>query len=108
MPSPFNPVRNPLIILIHEIGLVLYQQGNEFVLSSVEGEKFFSNIEEAFNNYCRLSDDKDLFFDVEAVVENEVIQSYVDAFDTSGVALDWDLKEYDIFGNEVDMNQDRV
>ena len=100
--NPFNPVANPLV-LISEFGLVLYQQGQEFVLVSVEGEAFFSGVEEAFNHYCRLSSDSQLVFDDFDSVEDEEVQSYVEAFDTSGVALDWDEKCYDYFGNEVEI-----
>ena len=101
--NPFNPVANPLV-LMSEFGLVLYQQGQEFVLVSVEGEAFFSTVEEAFNHYCRLSSDSQLVFDdFDAAVEDEEVQSYVEAFDTSGECLDWDLKCYDYFGNEVEI-----
>ena len=62
MSSPFNPVANPLV-LMSEFGLVLYQEGQQFVLVSVEGEAFFSTVEEAFNHYCRLSSDSQLVFD---------------------------------------------
>ena len=105
--SPFNPVANPLV-LMSEFGLVLYQEGQEFVLVSVEGEAFFSDIEQAFNHYCRLSSDSQLVFDDFDSVEDEEVQSYVEAFDTSGQTLDWDEKNYDIFGNEVDFNDQRV
>lgn len=107
MKDLFNPVLNP-ILLMSEFGLVLYQEGFQFILVSEEGEAFFSNIEEAFNNYCRLSSDGQLMFDVESDVEDEVIQSYVEAFDTSGQALDWDEVNRDIFGNEVDFNDQRL
>lgn len=102
MSNPFNPVANPLV-LMSEFGLVLYQEGQQFVLVSVEGEAFFSNIEAAFNHYCRLSSDSQLVFDDNGEVEDEEIQSYVEAFDTSGECLDWDLKCYDYFGNEVEI-----
>ena len=105
--NPFNPVANPLV-LMSEFGLVLYQQGQEFVLVSLEGEAFFSTVEEAFNHYCRLSSDSQLVFDDFATVEDEEVQSYVEAFDTSGVALDWDEVNRDIFGNEVDFNDQRA
>lgn len=42
MSNPINP-----IVLLSEFGLVLYQQGDQFILNSVEGEAFF--------NYWRLS-----------------------------------------------------
>ena len=103
----FNPVLNP-IVLMSEFGLVLYQEGQQFVLASAEGEKSFLDIEEAFNHYCRLSSDSQLVYDESSAREDEEVQSYVEAFDTSGVALDWDEKNYDIFGNEVDFNDQRA
>lgn len=105
--NPFNPVLNPLV-LMSEYGLVLYQEGQRFVLVSAEGESFFSTVEEAFNHYCRLSSDSQLLFDEASATEGDEIDSYVEAFDTSGVALDWDEKNYDIFGNEVDFNDQRA
>lgn len=105
--NPFNPVLNPLV-LMSEFGLVLYQEGQSFVLVSAEGEESFLNIEEAFNHYCRLSSDSQLVFDAASDVEDAEIGSYVEAFDTSGVALDWDEKNYDFFGNEVDFNDQRA
>lgn len=105
--NPFNPVLNP-VVLMSEFGLVLYQEGQQFILVSVEGEAFFSNIEEAFNHYCRLSSDSQLMFDAESDVEGDEVQSYVEAFDTSGQALDWDEVNRDIFGNEVDFNDQRA
>lgn len=107
MKDLFNPVRNP-IVLMSEFGLVLYQQGHEFILVSVEGDKFYDDIERAFNDYCRLSSDSDLAFDDVSSTEDPVIGSYVEAFDTSGQALDWDEKNIDIFGNEVDFNDQRA
>ena len=47
-----NP--NP-IVLLSEFGLVLYQQGDRFILNSVEGEAFYFSCGEAFANYWRLS-----------------------------------------------------
>lgn len=101
--NPFNPVANPLV-LMSEFGLVLYQEGQQFVLVSAEGEHFYSDIEVAFNHFCRLSADSQLVFDVASDVAVDVeVQSYVEAFDTSGEALDWDAKCYDYFGNEVEI-----
>lgn len=107
MKDLFNPVRNP-IVLMSEFGLVLYQQGHEFILVSVEGDKFYDDIERAFNDYCRFSSDSDLVFDDVSASEDPVIGSYVEAFDTSGQALDWDEVNRDIFGNEVDFNDQRA
>lgn len=105
--NPFNPVLNP-IVLMSEFGLVLYQEGQSFVLVSAGGEHFYSDIEVAFNHYCRLSSDSQLVYDEASDVEDAGVQSYVEAFDTSGVALDWDEKNYDFFGNEVDFNDQRA
>ena len=105
--NPFNPVLNP-IVLMSEFGLVLYREGQQFVLVSVEGESFFSSIEVAVFHYLRLSSDSQLVYDEASEDEDEGVQSYVEAFDTSGVALDWDEKNYDFFGNEVDFNDQRA
>ncbi len=105
--NPFNPVLNP-VVLMSEFGLVLYQEGQQFVLVSVEGDAIFSDIEEAFNHYCRLSSDSQLVYDEASATEGDEIGSYVEAFDTSGVALDWDEVNRDIFGNEVDFNDQRA
>lgn len=48
-----NPIKS--IVLLSEFGLVLYQQGEQFILNSAEGEAFYSSCGEAFAHYWRLS-----------------------------------------------------
>lgn len=111
MPSPFNPVHNPLVLL-REGALLLIQRVSDFVVVR-EGDVnvvlfFAANIEAAMNEFCRHSSDSALMYDEMSASENEVVCSYVEAFDTSGEALDWDEVNRDIFGNEVDFNDQRL
>jgi len=112
MPSPFNPVHNPLVLL-REGTLLLIQRVNDFVVvrdveDNVVEVSVASNIEEAMNEFCRHSSDAALMYDEMSASGNEVVCSYVEAFDTSGQALDWDEVNRDIFGNEVDFNDQRL
>lgn len=109
--SLFNPFDNRLALLTDGEGCFLVQVANGFTVETPQMVIFCENIEIAMNQFAEFCALDEFQFDElspELSYDEEEIISFEDAFDTSGEALDWDEVNTDLFGNEVDFNDQQA